>query len=66
MNAAIADDPISESLSDLGHSPSEIHDMMRKLEAHDRRTFRDVLFNSIEDGTFDLDAIVEEAKSSQD
>ena len=55
---------MSESLAALGHSPSEIQNMVRQLEAHDRRTVREVLFYSIEDGSFDLDAIVEEARNS--
>lgn len=64
MYATAVDDSVSESLADLGYAPGEIRQMMLELRSHDRRTVRDALFYSISDGTFDLEALVEEARQA--
>ncbi|MEM6472965.1 MAG: hypothetical protein AAF802_25620 [Planctomycetota bacterium] len=49
-------------LEEQGLHDSEITRVLRKLEQLDRQTIRESVFDSIERGTFNLQAIVDEVK----
>lgn len=49
-------------LTEEGLSWVEIEHVLTKLKEHDQRVFRESVFDSIDSGTFNLNAIVEEAK----
>jgi hypothetical protein len=52
---------IAACLADRGHTPEEIEKIMARLGQYDARVVRDALFDSMETGDFDIDAIIEEA-----
>ena len=49
-------------LREQGCSDEEIRGVLQKLQQHDQQAFRDSIFDSIERGTLDLKALIEEAK----
>lgn len=48
-------------LEDQGHSPSEIDSIMAKVAEYDAQTLHESLFDAIDRGEFDLEAIIDEA-----
>ena len=52
---------ITQWLADRGHAPDAIEKIMKRLEQYDAQTVRDALFDSIETGGFDIEAVIQEA-----
>ncbi len=52
---------IVQWLTDRGHAPNEIEKIMKQLSQYDAQMVRDSLFDSIEMGGFDMEAIIREA-----
>ena len=48
-------------LKQRGHSQADIDKILKRLADHDEQTFRQSVFDSIEGGSFDLEAIIKEA-----
>ncbi|MEM9367408.1 MAG: hypothetical protein AAGD07_15565 [Planctomycetota bacterium] len=63
MDQKKQDESLRQTLSELGHSPEMVEVIMKKLEAYDREMLHASVFDSIENGSFDLDQIVKEAKA---
>lgn len=52
---------VADFLRMRGHNDDEVRKILAKLAEHDSLTARESVFDSIEAGTFDLDAIIREA-----
>jgi hypothetical protein len=52
---------IKNWLADRGHNAEEVEKIMKRLEQFDETTVRDSIFDSIETGGFDMEAIIKEA-----
>ncbi len=53
-----------EQLKSQGHDQATIERVLEKLRKYDEDTIRQSVFDSIEGGTFDLDAIIQQAIDS--
>ncbi|GAB5405787.1 MAG: hypothetical protein Aurels2KO_40180 [Aureliella sp.] len=60
------EDLLKEHLAGLGLSEKETQAVYEKVAQYDRETNHLSVFDSIERGTFDLQAIIEEARNEQD
>ena len=54
-----------EWLQEKGHSTDEIQKILAKVAEYDEQTIRESVFDSIERGNFNLDAIIQEALNDQ-
>ena len=54
---------LNSHLTEQGLNQSEIDLVYLKLHEYDRRTMHESVFDSIENGTFNLQQIIEEVKS---
>lgn len=54
------DDLLREHLRSVGCSSDEIEQVLLKLEEYDQRKIRESVFDSIETGSFDLEALLKE------
>ena len=52
---------LGEFLGKQGHNEDEVQRILDKLAEYDRNMVRDSIFDSLENGTFNLDAIISEA-----
>ena len=50
-----------EYLKQRGHSQGDVDKILKRLADHDEETFRHSVFDSIESGSFNLEAIIKEA-----
>ena len=50
-----------EYLKQRGHSQADIEKIVKRLADHDQEMFRQSVFDSIESGSFNLEAIIKEA-----
>ena len=55
------DAELRETLESLGHPREVVDRIVRHLSAYDRQTIRASVFDSIERGSFDLNAIIQAA-----
>lgn len=56
-----ANDSLSEHLSEQGLDSLEIQAVLRKLDEYDKKIIHESVFDSIERGSFSLEAIIAEA-----
>lgn len=54
-------DELDEYLYKQGYSRTEIRQIIGKLEDYEKATVHDSIFDSLENGTFSLDAVIREA-----
>ena len=54
-------DEIKNWLADRGHTAEEVDKIMRRLEQFDETIVRDSIFDSMETGGFDMEAIIQQA-----
>jgi hypothetical protein len=52
---------IVKYLEELGHTPEEIQKILARLATYDETMVRDALFDSMKSGSFDIDAVIQEA-----
>ncbi len=52
-------------LEDQGHTPDDIERILAKLQAYDKQTAHESIFDSISAGHFDLQKIIDEALSRE-
>jgi len=50
-------------LRQRGHTPGEIDKILAKIAEYDEKTIRESIFDSIDDGTFDMASLIKEALS---
>ena len=48
-------------LTERGHSPDEVERIMRRLDRYDAEMIRQSIFDSIDTGGFDIEAVINEA-----
>ena len=53
-------------LREQGHSDPEIEKILNRLEVHDQAVKADSLMDSIENGNFDIESIIQEALAEMD
>jgi predicted DNA-binding protein (UPF0278 family) len=56
-----SDAALVEFLQQRGHSQEEIDKIVKRLAEHDAASMRQSIFDSIAGGSFNLDAIIEQA-----
>lgn len=66
LNMANEDEMLEVYLREQGCSDEEIRQILGKLRQHDDVTFRDSVFDSIESGSFNLKALIEDTKDEDD
>lgn len=52
-------------LEEQGHSPAEIKKILSKVAEYDAQTVQESIFDSINSGTIDLSALVQEALAAE-
>ncbi|MEM1227784.1 MAG: hypothetical protein AAGJ40_19000 [Planctomycetota bacterium] len=57
------DEVLMKHLVEQGLSQAEIDDVLLQLEQHDKKAIHESVFDSIEQGTFDLQAIIDSVKN---
>ena len=53
-------------LENQGHSPAEVEKILAKVDEYDVKTVQESIFDSIESGAFNLQAIIDEALGKED
>lgn len=66
MNADDSRQEIIDWLEQRGHSPSEIEQIMQRLDEYDAGAVRASIFDSVDAGQFDIEAIIREAVASEE
>lgn len=63
LRMSLRDDSVLlKHLADQGLSKAEIDEVLEQLEQHDKKTVHESVFDSIQEGTFDLQAIIESVR----
>ncbi len=57
---------IIDWLKQRNHSPSEIEQIMQRLDAYDASAVRASIFDSVDAGQFDIEAIIREVTNADD
>jgi hypothetical protein len=52
---------IRQWLAERGHSPEAIEKILARLDQYDSRVNRESVFDAMEQGEFDMDALIKEA-----
>ncbi|HEV3023424.1 MAG TPA: hypothetical protein VGX76_13205 [Pirellulales bacterium] len=52
---------ISQWLADRGYSPQDVEKILQRLDSFDAKMNRDSLFDAMETGELDMDALIKDA-----